>query len=53
MYGCGHSPLCQELRRLWTQGVVVCLVAGNEGHRVFAAEEGAVELNVDILVVDR
>ena len=52
VYGCGHSPLCQELRRLWRQGVVVCLAAGNEGHRVFAAEEGDVELNVDISIGD-
>jgi subtilisin family serine protease len=29
VYGCGHTPLCQELRRLWNQGVVVVLAAGN------------------------
>ncbi len=31
VYGCGHSPLCKELRDLWRQGVVVCVAAGNEG----------------------
>ena len=30
-YGCGFTPLCNELRRLWRQGVVVVLAAGNEG----------------------
>jgi subtilisin family serine protease len=31
-FGCGHSPLCDELRRLWQQGVLVVLAAGNAGH---------------------
>jgi len=31
VYGCGHSPICKELRDLWRQGVVVCVAAGNEG----------------------
>lgn len=31
VYGCGHSPLCRELRRLWNQGVIVVIAAGNEG----------------------
>jgi subtilisin family serine protease len=31
VYGCGHSPLCRELRRLWRMGVVACVAAGNEG----------------------
>jgi subtilisin family serine protease len=31
VYGCGYSPVCQELRRLWRQGVVVCVACGNEG----------------------
>ncbi|HET9025254.1 MAG TPA: S8 family serine peptidase, partial [Burkholderiaceae bacterium] len=26
-YNCGHTPLCQELRRLWNQGVMVCVAA--------------------------
>ena len=29
VFGCGHTPMCQELRRLWRQGVLVCLAAGN------------------------
>src|SRR5262249_6980959 len=31
VYGCGHSPICQELGRLWRQGLVVCVASGNEG----------------------
>lgn len=31
VYGCGHSPVCRELRRLWRMGVVACVAAGNEG----------------------
>ncbi|YCM46997.1 S8 family serine peptidase (plasmid) [Verrucomicrobiaceae bacterium 227] len=31
VYGCGHSAICRELRRLWFQGVVVCVAAGNAG----------------------
>lgn len=30
-FGCGDSPICRELRRLWRQGVVVCIAAGNSG----------------------
>ncbi len=31
VYGCGHTPLCRELQRLWNQGVVVVVAAGNDG----------------------
>ncbi|SDD44143.1 S8 family peptidase [Aquimonas voraii] len=30
-YGCGHSPICAELRRQWRGGVIVVVAAGNEG----------------------
>lgn len=30
-FGCGDSPLCSSLRRLFRQGVLVVLAAGNEG----------------------
>ncbi|MBI4381611.1 MAG: S8 family serine peptidase [candidate division NC10 bacterium] len=52
VYGCGHSPLCQELRRLWRQGVLTCLAAGNEGYAVLRAEEGVVEANMDLSIGD-
>jgi hypothetical protein len=40
VFGCGHTPLCDELRRLWQQGVVVVLAAGNEGFRRLISDEG-------------
>ncbi|MBI5094889.1 MAG: S8 family peptidase [Candidatus Hydrogenedentes bacterium] len=52
VYACGHSPLCKELRRLWRQGVVVCVAAGNEGHTVVSSTEGFVPLNTDLSIGD-
>jgi subtilisin family serine protease len=52
VYGCGHTPLCQELRRLWNQGVLVCLAAGNEGYAILQAQEGEVAANLDLSIGD-
>lgn len=52
VFGCGHSPLCQELRRLWRQGVLVCLAAGNEGYAVLQTAEREVESNMDLSIGD-
>jgi len=52
VYGCGHTPLCQELRRLWNQGVLVCLAAGNEGYALLKAEGGEVPANMDLSIGD-
>ena len=52
VYGCGHTPLCQELRRLWRQGVVVCLAAGNEGWALVQEEGGFMPTNRDISIGD-
>ncbi|MFY9609182.1 MAG: S8 family peptidase [Blastocatellia bacterium] len=52
VYGCGHTPLCQELRRLWGQGVLVCLAAGNEGYALLQAAEGEVPANMDLSIGD-
>lgn len=52
VYGCGHTPLCQELRRLWRQGVVVCLAAGNEGYAVLNADGGTINANLDLSIGD-
>lgn len=52
VFGCGHSPLCQELRRLWRQGVLVCLAAGNEGFLVIEFAGGRVEANMDLSIGD-
>jgi subtilisin family serine protease len=52
VFGCGHSPLCQELRRLWRQGVLVVLAAGNEGFEVLQTLEGTVDANMDLSIGD-
>lgn len=52
VFGCGHTPLCRELRRLWRQGVVVVLAAGNEGYARLLSEYGTIEANVDLSIGD-
>ena len=52
VYGCGHTPLCEELRRLWRQGVFVCLAAGNEGYALLQSESGDVPANMDLSIGD-
>lgn len=52
VFGCGHTPLCQELRRLWRQGVLVCLAAGNEGFTFLQADSGLIQANMDITIGD-
>jgi subtilisin family serine protease len=52
VYGCGHTPLCQEFRRLWRQGVLVCLAAGNEGYAMLQGAEGELPANMDLSIGD-
>jgi subtilisin family serine protease len=52
VYGCGHSPLCRELRRLWRQGVLVVIAAGNEGRASVAGEHGILDLNLALSISD-
>jgi subtilisin family serine protease len=52
VYGCGHTPLCQELQRLWRQGVLVCLAAGNEGYALLDSEGGIIPANMDLSIGD-
>jgi subtilisin family serine protease len=52
VYGCGHTPLCEELRRLWGQGVLVCLAAGNEGYAVLRTMDGEAPSNLDLSIGD-
>lgn len=49
VYGCGFSPTCRELRRLWQQGCLVCVAAGNAG---VVNILGVAELNQDICIGD-
>ncbi len=51
-FACGHTPLCRELRRLWRQGVVIVIAAGNEGFVVLESEGGPVDANMDISIGD-
>lgn len=51
-FNCGYTPLCQELRRLWRQGVAVCLAAGNEGYGQFLSDSGEVGLNLALSIGD-
>ena len=52
VFGCGHTPLCDELRRLWRQGVVVVLAAGNEGFRRLQTTDGEVGANMSYSIGD-
>ncbi len=52
VFGCGHTPLCQELRRLWRQGVLVCLAAGNEGYALLDSASGVISANMDLSIGD-
>ena len=52
IFGCGHTPLCQELRRLWRQGVLVCIAAGNEGYAELRAAGGTIGANMDLSIGD-
>jgi subtilisin family serine protease/pimeloyl-ACP methyl ester carboxylesterase len=52
VFGCGHTPLCRELRRLWRQGVVVVLAAGNEGFAELLTAEGTINANIDLSIGD-
>lgn len=52
-FGCGFSPVANELRRLWRQGVVVCVAAGNEAFLTVQTAEGSfADMNVDLSIGD-
>ena len=52
IFGCGDSPLCKQLRKLWRQGVVVVLAAGNEGFLELQQGSESVALNLDLSIGD-
>lgn len=52
VFGCGHSPLCNELRRLSRQGVLVVLAAGNEGFATLQSSDGPIDANMDLSIGD-
>lgn len=52
-FNCGHTPLCVELRRLWRQGVVVVIAAGNEGFATLNASSGdSIQANMPMSLGD-
>ncbi|MCD0257069.1 S8 family peptidase [Xanthomonas melonis] len=52
-YGCGFTPLCNELRRLWRQGVLVVVAAGNEGLTWLMQNDGGTyPANMDLSISD-
>ena len=52
VFGCGHTPLCDELRRLWHQGVVVVISAGNEGFATLLSTGGEIPANMPLSIGD-
>lgn len=50
-YGCGHSPLCEEVRRAVNSGIIVVTSAGNAGYgniRLDTGEEVPIYLQLSI-----
>jgi subtilisin family serine protease len=52
VYGCGFTPICVELRRLWRAGVLVCIASGNEGQVEVTTPDGEVDLNSPMSIGD-
>lgn len=56
-YGVGSSPVCQEANRLASSGVIVCVAAGNDGHKTLAAFESSTKVGyfttfMDLTIID-
>jgi subtilisin family serine protease len=56
-YGVGSSPVCQEANRLVNSGVIVCVAAGNDGHKTLAAFESSTKVGyfttfMDLTIID-
>jgi pimeloyl-ACP methyl ester carboxylesterase len=52
VYGCGYTPICQEMRRLWRSGVIVVVACGNEGQLEVQTRDGDVEINTPMSIGD-
>lgn len=52
VYGCGFSPICAELRRLWRAGVLVVVACGNEGQLQVTTPDGETEINSAMSIGD-
>ncbi len=56
-YGVGSSPVCQEVNRLVNSGVIVCVAAGNDGHKTLAAFGSSTKVEyfrtfMDLTIID-
>lgn len=51
-FGCGDTPICKQLRKLWRQGVVVVLAAGNEGYLELQQGDEVLGINADLSIGD-
>jgi len=52
-YGCGHSPLCDEVTRAVGSGLVVVISCGNSGYGVTTLDSGQeVPIWVDLSITD-
>lgn len=52
VYGCGFTPICAELRRLWRSGVLVVVAAGNEGQLEVSTPDGESDINTSMSIGD-
>ena len=52
VYGCGFTPICVELRRLWRAGALVVVACGNEGQSEVMTPDGEVEINTVMSIGD-
>lgn len=52
-YGCGHSPLCEEVARTVRSGIVVVISCGNAGYGTATLSTGEqVPVSVDLSITD-
>ncbi|MDX1385548.1 MAG: S8 family serine peptidase, partial [Thermoanaerobaculia bacterium] len=51
-FGCGQSPLCQEVDRLVRAGTVVVTAAGNTGYGIAQAAVGDFKTGLDVTIND-
>ena len=52
VYGCGFSPICMELRRLWRAGVLVVVASGNEGQLAIETPDGEYDVYAQMSIGD-
>jgi serine protease AprX len=52
-YGCGHSPLCEEVARAVRSGIIVVISCGNSGYGTATLSTGeTVPVSIDLSITD-